>query len=96
MPRKPSTDHYLYGDLEQYIIYLESNASQAIAALKNELAELQAKTEYQKAKAIMQAVKSGLSIYATAKAAGIKSSTKRLNLVENAEKVIAEYESEAH
>ena len=96
MPRKPITDHYLYGELSDYVSRVESEGRAFVDDLKIQIAEREAKMQYQKAKAIMHAVKSGLSVYGAAKAAGIKSSAKKLTVIADAEKVISEYESEAH
>jgi hypothetical protein len=96
MPRKPITEHYLYSELEQYVSSVEVEGRAFVDDLKMQIVERESKMQYQKSKAIMHAIKSGLSVYGAAKAAGIKSSAKKLNVVADAEKVIAEYESETH
>jgi hypothetical protein len=96
MPRKPVADNYLYAELADYVAHVEREGSELIESLKIQIAEREAKMRYQKSKAIMHALKSGLSVYGAAKAAGIKSSAKRLNLISDAESIISECESGEH
>jgi hypothetical protein len=91
MPRKPITEHPKYDELATYVGQVESAAAESIAELKKQIAQIERKTRWQKSEAILHAVKSGLSLYGAAKAAGIKSSTKRASMISDCHKYIAEY-----
>jgi hypothetical protein len=91
MPRKPIQLDERYVELALYVVSVERDAADKIASLKNEIAQIERKMLWHKSEAIMHALKSGLSVYGVAKAAGIKSSTKRKNLIEYCQENIANY-----
>lgn len=91
MPRKPIEQDPRYVELRTYVEQVESSTLPKIADLKIQLRDAERKMRWQKSEAIMHAVKSGLSVYGAAKAAGIKSSAKRATLIADAQKAISEY-----
>ena len=93
MPRKPIEEDARFQELRTYVMQVEELGEKSIASFENEIAEKRLKMQYQKSKAIIQAIKSGLSIYAAAKAANVRSSLGRKTLVEDAHNFVNEYES---
>lgn len=93
VPRKPVEEDARFQELRTYVMQVDELGAKSIASFENEIAEKRLKMQYQKSKAIIQAINSGLSIYAAAKAANVKSSLARKNIVENAERIVSEYES---
>jgi hypothetical protein len=91
MPRSPIEDDPRYIDLHRHVHDVEQTTAKEIDDLKNRLKMLEGKMSFEKSLAIIQAAKSGLSIYAIAKAVGIKSSTKKATLISDCQNVISEY-----
>lgn len=93
MPRTPIEQHGLYVELAERLTLIESKNRRIIESAENAAKNARLKSEYEKSVAIMQTIKSGLSVYGAAKSAGIKSSLARKNLVTNCESIISEYEN---
>jgi len=92
MPRRPIEQHPLYIDLEQYVREREHALAKTIERSERYVEDKIRQTEYEKARAILNAVKSGLSVYGAAKSAGIKSSLAKSTLIAHCEKVVYEFE----
>lgn len=91
MPRRSVTEHPKYAELAAYVVQVESSAAESIEGLRNQIAQIERKMRYQKSEAILHAIKSGLSEYGAAKAAGITSSTQKATMIADCHKYIEEY-----
>lgn len=94
MPRTPVERNPLFVELSERLARIESANNRTIEAAENAAKKARANLRYQKAVAILQTVESGLSVYAAAKAAGIKSSLGRTNLIADCDLVVMKFEQE--
>lgn len=94
MPRTPVERNPLFVELSERLARIESANNRTIEAAENAAKKARANLRYQQAVAILQTVESGLSVYAAAKSAGMKSSLGRKNLIADCEKTVSEFEQD--
>jgi len=94
MPRRNVENDPAFIELRDELEKLESEKLAKILPAKKHIAETEAKIEYLKSRAIVDRIKWGMSAYAAAKAAGVKSSQKRASIISDNIAIVEKWEAE--